>query len=219
MNEYSLEYSLIAVAQINVALGILYINLKELRFREAIYENIFQLLEACRFGDLYKHESGEKARLKLFDSVPEFSKHYHRIRAWILELPAAYQEQMPDVILALRQELPTSKEVRENSLLKRHRMFRKNKDKLWVWRGTILPSLAVLWMCVFSSDYGVFLLAVLLVGWGQIVLIYFYAVGRRVARGTVDDLGKSLKIVMDLYGKYIAHQQFGESDGECPIDS
>ena len=198
---------LIAVAQINVALGILYINLKDLRFRET-YEKILQLLDTYRFRDLCKDESGEML-LMLLKNDSEFSTHWHNIRAWILELSGTYQEQMLDVVLALRQgESTLIKKEKKDSLLKKHRMFREDKDKSWVWKGTIVPSLVILWAVAFSFESLEWLFVVSCVG--QIVLIYFYRAGRRIAKRVPTNFEKSLESIMKSYRKCTAHQQFKE---------
>ena len=215
---------LLAVLQINVALGILYVSLKDLRFRGVLYGRISSLLDVHQFSKLYEPESKD-IRLQLLDSNPIFSKHCHTIRSWILELPESYQDRISDVLFSIRQTQDISQkseahqpnsepldndEPDDNKLLKQHRLFRDDTDKAWVWRVTILPSLMALWIFVFPSLSSIFLCVVacaIIAFLGQSTLVYFYFVGRRVSQKPVSILADSLEIVMKIYWKNSASQR------------
>ena len=214
---------LLAVLQINIALGILYVNLKDLRFRGVLYDSISSLLDAHQFSKLYEPESKD-IRLQLLDSNPKFAKHCHTIRSWILELPESYQDHISDILFSVRQTQDTSQETEahqpnsepldndkldDNKLLKQHRLFRDDTDKAYVWRVTILPSLMALWIFVFSSLPSIsWYVACSIVAFsGQATLVYFYFVGRRVSQKPVSILADSLETVMKIYWKNSASQQ------------
>lgn len=213
---------LLAVLQINVALGILYVSLKDLRFRGVLYGSISGLLDAYQFSELYKPESKD-VRLQLLDSNKKFSEHCHIIRSWILELPEFYQNRISDVLFSIRQtqgisqeaeahqpksEKPDKDKSDDNRLLKQHRWFRDDTDKAWVWRATILPSLVALWIFVFPSLPIIFCyLACAIALAGQFTLVFFYFVGRRVSQKPVSILEDSLEMVMNIYWKNSATQR------------
>jgi len=84
--------TLIALCQVNVALGILYIGLREARYRQKAYESIVEILNAhkyCRVTD-----STHFTEMLLSEGV--FARKHHLIVDWIRELPGQIQAKLDE---------------------------------------------------------------------------------------------------------------------------
>ena len=194
--------TIVAILQVDIALGILYVGLKEFRFREKLHHNIATAISDSGFVTLARSNT---LLGKLFAEDNEFSRHYHTVREWILELPDSDRqkiERIDELNIALnRPERPVSPSIQ------RDKWFLRDRDKRMVWAVVIVPSLAVMWLLVFFQAGGTQVLGVITGILGQLVLARNVFLGRVLARRAEREVQDSVKYIMNKYG-----EQRAESD-------
>ena len=156
---------MIAMAQLNIAFGILYVTLKRERYREGTYGVFVEQYNAC--GD---HGYGEFAvnYNKKFDNYVlkdrTLSQYYFFVVGWVKELPEDHRMKLNrgkengdiDAVNSLIFQTGDESNLngnsarrhpsllsKENDFLNRHHFFKKDRDKYLVWFLAILPSAAI----------------------------------------------------------------------------
>ena len=200
------DFVLVGIFQINVTLGILYIGLKQFRFRENLYADIVQLINHHCYADIHQSDHSD-----LLKNDSDFSTHYHTIREWIIALPDNYQQKLDGIETF---KFLTPKEESTRRLLRLHNWFLKDRDKRWVWRVTIMPSLAALWIYLSpifaNSPVILFFLGTAISG--QLILIFNAFLGYLIVlRKTKEQLNRSLPFVMDKHRKQEADKDVNEA--------
>ena len=77
----------IALFQLNVALGILYLGLPHFRSRENYYDTVVEHINTQNYSETFKGDA-KKFRDNLMGSDSKFSRYHHRVRKKIVGLPS-----------------------------------------------------------------------------------------------------------------------------------
>ena len=199
---------LVQILQVNIALGILYVGLKEFRFREKLFSKIAETISDYDFVSLLR----EQNRLGiLFSSSEKFSEHFHIILKWIRELPDDYRLKIKGIETCSIPESQPGKTTQAS--LRLHRWFLKNRDKYLAWYATIIPSLLTIWWAYFfgtiNQEIGLSVAVV-----GELVLVVHVILGRKMAQGAQAQVSHSTKIVMEQFRKKVAENEMKEASSK-----
>lgn len=164
----------LAMCQVNIALGILYLNLKESRYREKLIETI-----RGRLSDSGRDDMDERSTryTNLLRTDERFAAHHHYILGWVGEFPT-----QKDKWIKLLDDQQHNK-----------RPWFKRDWRYWWYKGAwdqwwtlivlvILPILGM-WLSQFHSMFAVKLATMLwiVLGLGQLSIVMHVLVGRRMA--------------------------------------
>lgn len=171
---------LIALMQINIALGCLYNGLETGRYRTKLYE---VLADAVSSKPDYVDMIDDLE--STFTSDSKLSDNHHAVRRWVCELPDVYRKKIPQ-IEKWHLDGSTSRE----KLPKKYRWyFGKHIDKAIVWIVCVVVPLLFMWLAycgidVFGPCWAIIVL------FGQLVPVINIATGLRMidnARRDVED--------------------------------
>ena len=214
---------LVDILQVNVALGILYTGLRQFRFRERLYQNIREAIEDSEFVEVTKWQEG---LVELFQGDIEFSVHFHTIRDWIRELPDSEREKIHGLkqfhFSAPKQEDKGSKKFQPPNwfLIRIHKAFLRNIDKIGVWVLAIVPAMAAMWaMAGWKEFCYVTEIAVGVAVFGQFVLVVTVLVGRTMAHDAETGIRSALKYVLASFRERVAEDEVGEAQNKLREDS
>ena len=150
---------MIAMAQMNIAFGILYVTWPSARYRKNAYEVFVEQYNSC--GDHgYGHYvvNFNKEFENAVHRNERLSDHYFFVKKWARELPKNFREQLMcdeqsreavDSLIFQTDAENTQSEAcstaklslfEDPDLLKRHAQFKKDWDRNLVWGLTIVPS-------------------------------------------------------------------------------
>lgn len=166
----------IAMCQVNIALGILYLGLPESRYREKLIETILARLTDSGCDDM-DVVSADYTRLTTTDET--FSNHHHYILDWIGEVPT-------DKLKGRWADLLDSQQYRGPTWIKRDRRYWWYKHGVDKWLTlfvlVILPILGM-WLSEFYSSFAgeSSMVSWMVLGIGQLSIAMHVIIGRRMA--------------------------------------
>ena len=189
---------IIAIVQINIALGILYVGLPKFRFRDNIYNDIVNILNANPFVDLIEERRDRFERLLMTDS--EFSGHYHDLRIWLRKLPDYFRDKIQGSERFKIMQHEHAPRSRLDHAERGFWWFEVNGDKKTVWISSIIPSIFLLWWMLLDEgmNYEYLPFPCFLI---QIVLLSNAYLGYRLSHKIRQLVRSKLKIVTDRLNK------------------
>ena len=192
-----MDYSTITIAlfQLNVALGILYIGLPNFRSRENFYDTAVVLINDYKYSETYRSEV-RNARNNLMDSDSKFTHSHHYIRKTIVGLPSPHFDQL------IGSEIFERQIQTQNPPNKWHhrwyKWFASNWDKCIVGLFSVLIPTGVLWAYFLypSKTYPKFWEG-LSIACGQIAVFVFFYLGREILKWNERRLYNALRYTTD----------------------
>ena len=210
-----MDPSVIAIAlfQLNVALGILYLGLPHFRSRENYYNTVVEHINTQKYSETFKGEA-KKFRDKLMGSDSKFSRYHHRVRKKIIGLPSVHYNQLNE-----REIFRQNQQTRDSSNKWHHRWcgwFGDNWDKCIVGLFAVLIPTVVLWAYYLwpppKTSYPKFWEGPAIVC-GQISVFVFFYFGQEKLKWSEKRLYNAL-----LYMTEAIRMEQASSDTEDPPD-
>ena len=215
---------MIAMAQMNIAFGILYITLRSARYRERTYEAFVNQYNSCG-----EHGYGQFAvdfNQKFENAVlmnEDLSRHYFFVVRWAKELSEHFREKL-ECDDERRNEVnsfifqPNAENDKNGGnllgkwriwgkdqyLLRRHDQFKKNKDHTFVWIITIAPSALFIYFHFFvtngffSSGFGR-VICWLLLAVGPVVPLRYAFLGRKMVSSIQERMQHGSRDIVKSY--------------------
>lgn len=167
---------LIAMCQVNIALGILYLGLPESRYREKLIETILTRLADSKCDEM-DVVSTDYAKLTSRDNT--FSKHHHYILDWIGEVPS-------DRLTGRWTELLDSPEYKGPTWITRdlrYWWYKHGVDQWWTLFILVILPISGIWLSAFYDSFAVESAEILwtVLGIGQLSTVVHVITGRRMA--------------------------------------
>ena len=184
--------ALIALMQLNVALGCLYNGLEVARYRTKLYRAIAESVDSVpEYADVVDNLNSNSS----FANNSELSECHHAVRRWVYELPAEYQKRI-EQIEKWNFEGPTSPE----KLPSIYRLyFGKNYDKVLVWTLSVVTPLSLIWAAYFNVDVFKWGWTITLIGQlAPLVNVWF---GRQMITTVSRDVEEKLEKIVSIYQK------------------
>jgi hypothetical protein len=189
------EAALVALCQVNVALGVFYVGLREARYRNKLYAEIVTIFNA-RLGAL-----GMDGRVSRFPDFcfmdSKFAKMHHFVMEWIRELPEDFKEKLTEIS---KWQTPSGQaRISESSDLwsrVKHIWFKTHGDKWVIWLLTITPALTIIWCflirpslisMILANFWGVMIIS-FVVFLGEAMLVFCVWSGRQMRRKIANKL-------------------------------
>ena len=165
----------IAMCQVNIALGILYLGLPESRYREKLTDTILSRLSDSGCDDMNVESNRYRDLMKLDGT---FAVNHHYILGWVGEVP-------PDKLKDKWKELLGPKKENRTSITAdlRYSWFKYRLDQWWsLVVLVILPILAV-WMAEFRHEIvgASATISCIVLGLGQLSVAVHVIIGRGIA--------------------------------------
>lgn len=167
------------MCQVNIALGILYLNLKESRYREKLIETILGKLAASGCDDM---DVRSTPYIDIMNADKTFADHHHYILDWIGEVPTN----------KLTTKWTKWKEILNHQQRNRPLWIKRDRPYFWynyrvdkwltLFLLVIFPILS-LWLSEFYSEFAVKSAAILWfwLGIGQFSIVMHVLFGRIMA--------------------------------------
>lgn len=161
------------IVSINLALGILYANLKASRYRDKLFDAMLTVLKTrapkeAPDGNLY-------STLCKNDGV--FSDNHHLVSAWVKELPDSSVAPRHQQLFSGSDELP-----------KLYHWFKNDSDRRACIYGCSVVAVLLAWVLFFVDGYGlnlpvwVGLIVMVLLAAGQICVAWHFIQGRKLVK-------------------------------------
>ena len=192
----------VELLQVNIALGILYVGLREFRFRERLYHNMVKAISESGFVGITK---SQETLASLFQENMTFGVNFHTIRDWILALPDSEREKI-DKYEELK--FPPAREDRNEQELQTrsrfwmqmHNGFLNNEDKYIVWWTSIIPAMVWMWVLLWWSDSNTIkVISAILAIVGLVAILGMWALGRQIAQKSEKEVQSALDYIMNRY--------------------
>ena len=141
----------LALLQISMALGILYLALPEARYRDKLYGHIAEAFKAQ--DDL----GGDHDEVSLLLRRRAFNETYHRVMMWREELPNEYDDELKDTPARLfPREAGRNPETANEDLPREYRTFKANTDVRWCFAiAEVLPILATWLLAGLEAGFSI----------------------------------------------------------------
>ena len=124
--------ALLAMLQINIALGILYWALKDSRYRDALFDRIVARFREAKVPDEVKRISEAVFREIVLDNA-KLQKLHHTVSLWREELPETHDRDIEDAMAAKRfprpEQVTRPQSDKAKGLPRRYRWYKENWDK------------------------------------------------------------------------------------------
>lgn len=200
----------IAMCQVNIALGILYLGLPESRYREKLTETILARLSDSGCDDM---DVASNRYRELMNTNKTFSAHHHDILGWVAEVPTDKLNDKWRKLLDLQEEKRTS--------IKRDLVYLWFKYRLDQWWSlvvlVILPILAV-WLFEFRNEIAGALATTswFILGLGQFSIAFHVIIGRRMASRVGRQIKKKSEYMSTKLNRESAESQADDLDQSQP---
>ena len=208
-----MDHSTIAIAlfQLNVALGILYLGLPNFRSREDYYDMVVEHINTQKYSDTFD-AAVKKFRDILMENDSKFARYHHFVRKKIVGLPSPYYDKLDGSAVFRWQQ-----QAQNSSNKWHHRWcgwFGDNWDKCIVGLFAVLIPTLVLWAYLlwpskahpkFWENFSI--------ACGQISVFVFFYSGQEILKRSETRLYNALQYMT----KAISMEQ-ASSDTEDPPD-
>lgn len=208
-----MEPSTIAIAlfQLNVALGILYLGLPSYRSRENYYNTVVEHINTQNYSETFSR-SVKKFRDALMDNDSKFSRHHHYVRKKIVGLPSSHYDRLEGKATFRRHQQT------QNASKKWHHRWcgwlRENWDKCIVGVFAVIIPTLILWIYYVANLPLPKRWESISIACGQIsVFAFFYSVQEMLKRSE-----KRLYNALQYMTEAISREQASSVTQEPPDD-